>query len=371
MTRFALVLENTNETVPKPDSKRSRDDAKRLCPTGFTLIELLVVIAIIAILIALLLPAVQQAREAARRTQCKNNLKQLGLAVHNFEGTYKYIPAHERDIAAADYPTTPPNPYGSRATFGTLFHLLPYIEQTAIYSMFDTKRSYIDPINMIPNYGTLNPIATKSIISGFLCPSAPGTPPSDNGPYFASVGLPLGPFVTPRTDYVPIKGLHSSLAGCAGLPSVSTKNGMLGTTNSTTSWKIRFADVTDGLSNTICFAECAAKQKLYYRGRPTGATTFTSSVTFAGAGLVLNSYYADHNIARQIRGYSRANLLNIYEPGCSSINVVNENGLYSFHVGGVQVALGDGSARFLSENMSSTVLAAMITRDGGEVFSNE
>ncbi len=337
---------------------------------GFTLIELLVVIAIIAILIALLLPAVQQAREAARRTQCKNNLKQLGLAIHNFEGTYKYIPAHEIDIKAADYPT-PPNPYGVRATFGTLFHLLPYLEQTAIYEMFDRKRSYLDPINMTPAYGTLNPIANKSAITAFLCPSTPGAPPSDYGPYFATIGLPLGPFVTPRTDYVPIKGLHSSLNVCAGGPSVSTKNAMLGTLNTEDSWKIKFADVTDGLSNTICFAELSGKQKLYYRGKPTGASTFTTDTSFAGAGLVLNSYYGDHNIGRQIRGYSGANLANIYEPGCSSINIVNENGLYSFHTGGVQVVLGDGSARFLSENMSSVILAAMITRDGGEVFSNE
>ena len=339
--------------------------------SGFTLIELLVVIAIIAILIALLLPAVQQAREAARRTQCKNNLKQLGLAVHNFEGTYKYIPAHEIDIPVADYPTTPANAYGQRATFGTLFHLLPYIEQTAVYNLFDKKRSYVDPINMPPGYGTLSPTAMQGVITGFLCPSTPGTPPSDYGPYFAGAGIPLGPMVTPRTDYVPIQGLHSSLAVCAGQPNASTKNGMLGTTNSETAWKISFSAVTDGLSNTICFAECAAKQKLYYRGKPTGASTFTSSVTFAGAGLVLNSYYADHNIGRQIRGYSGANLSNIYEPGCSSINVVNENGLYSFHTGGVQVVLGDGSARFLSENMSSAILAGMITRDGGEVFSNE
>ena len=337
---------------------------------GFTLIELLVVIAIIAILIALLLPAVQQAREAARRTQCKNNLKQMALAVHNFEGTYGYIHAHERDIAAAEYPT-PANPYGSTATFGTLFHLLPYLEQTAVYDLFDRKRSYIDPANMIPAYGTLNPVAAKSKITAFICPSTPGDPPSDYGPYFALVGLPLGPFVTQRTDYVPVKGLHRSLAVCAGQPNADTKNGMLGTTDSTTKWKIKFADVTDGLSNTICFAECAAKQKLYYRGKPTGANTFTASVTFAGAGLVLNSYYGDHNIARQIRGYSGANLNDIYEAGCSSINIVNENGLYSFHVGGVQVALGDGSVRFLSENMSSTILAGMITRDGGEVFSNE
>lgn len=257
------------------------------------------------------------------------------------------------------------------ATFGTLFHLLPYLEQSNVYNLFDRKRSYIDPVNMIPAYGTLSIAATQSKITAFICPSTPGDPPSDYGPYFALVGLPLGPFVAPRTDYVPIQGLHSSLAVCAGQPNASTKNGMLATDDTVNRWKIKFADVTDGLSNTICFAECAAKQKLYFRGKPTGANTFTASVTFAGAGLVLNSYYGDHNIGRQIRGYSGANLNNIYEPGCSSINIVNENGLYSFHVGGTQVVLGDGSARFLSENMSSAILAGMITRNGGEVFSNE
>ena len=357
------LLSTRPETQVVPNCKHDR--------RGFTLIELLVVIAIIAILIALLLPAVQQAREAARRTQCKNNLKQIGLGIHNFESTYRYIHAYARDIKPADYPTTPSNPYGAVATFGTLFQILPYIEQANIYDMFDKKRSYIDPINMPPNYGTMNPVAMKSAITAYQCPSTPGPPPSDYGPYFASVGLPLGPLVLPRTDYIPIRGIHSSLAVCAGMPSASTNNGMLGTPDLKDGWKIRFADVTDGLSNTICVAELAGKQKLYYRGRATGANTFTSSVTFAGAGLVLNTYYGDHNIGRQIRGYSGANLNNIYEPGCASINIVNENGLYSFHTGGAQVLLGDGSVRFLSENMASSILAAIVTRDNGEVAALE
>lgn len=330
--------------------------------TGFTLVELLVVIAIIGILVGLLLPAVQAAREAARRMQCSNNLKQMGLAIHNHESTYKWIPACERDIPLASYPP-PSNPYGSTATFGTMYQILPYMEQMNVYNLSDHTRSYLDPINMMPPFGTGNPAANVTI-PGFICPSAPEAP-SDYGPYFASVGLPNAPYVLPRTDYAPLKGLHSSLAGCAGMTPASTNNGMLGTTDSENHYKIKFGEISDGLSNTIMFAEIAGRQKLYYRGKPIPGSTL------ADGGLTLNSFYGDHNVARQIRGYSGSNPANFKEAGCSAINIYNENGLYSFHTGGVQVALGDGSVQFLSQSTTSTVLARLITRDGGEVASIE
>lgn len=336
---------------------------------GFTLVELLVVIAIIGILVGLLLPAVQAAREAARRMSCGNNMKQAGLAVHNFESTYKYIHGSERDIPLAEQPT-PSNPYGQTATFGTLFHLLPYIEQGTIYDMFDKKRSYVDPVNMPPAYGTINKVA-QSPISAYICPSTPGDPPSDYGPYFQANSLPLGSIVLPRTDYIPLKGIHSSLASCAAMTTGSTKNGMLGVTNTVTGWKIKFAEVTDGLSNTICLAELAGKQNTYFRGKKTLGVGFTNVPTFAGFGLQLNSFYGDHNTARQIRGYSGANLNNIIEAGCSSINIINESGLYSFHPGGAQVVMGDGSVTFISQTTSSVVLASLITRNGGETTTTE
>jgi prepilin-type N-terminal cleavage/methylation domain-containing protein len=344
--------------------KRFRQTSKQIPSShrrAFTLIELLVVIAIIAVLIALLLPAVQQAREAARRSQCKNNLKQMALALHNFEGTYNYMPAIGKTIPVADYPT-PANPYGSRDTFGTLFFLLPYMDQAPLYMLFTPKRSYIDPANMVPPYGTLNTAAFAQP-PGFICPSLAGSPQSDYGPYFATVGLALGSFKTPRTDYVPLLGLHSSLAVCAGMANASTKDAMLGTADTEKKPTVRFSEVTDGLSNTILFAELAGKQSWFYKGKDiTGTGPYITNGN-------LNSYFGDQNIARQVRGYSGTNAANPSELGCTGINVLNDNNLYSFHVGGVHVARGDGSVSFLSENMSSRVLAGAITRAGGEVVS--
>ena len=336
----------------------------RTAHSAFTLVELLVVIAIIGILVGLLLPAVQAAREAARRMQCSNNLKQMGLAIHNHESTYKYVPASEKDIPAASYPT-PPNPYGQRATFGTLFHLLPFIEQVSLYNLFDPKRSYIDPLNMPPPYGTAS-TAGFTKISAYVCPSTPGEPPSDYGPYFALIGLGSAPYVVPRTDYIPIKGLHgTSLAQCAGMPNANTRNGLLGTTSAEKKPTIRFSEVTDGLSNTILFGELAGRQKLYFRGRPVPGSTLTDG------GLTLNSYYGDHNASRELRSYSGANIATPSQTGCSPINIYNENGLYSFHTGGIQVCLGDGSVMFLSESLSARVFAALVTRDGGEAVPLE
>ena len=334
--------------------------------SAFTLVELLVVIAIIGILVGLLLPAVQAAREAARRMQCSNNLKQMGLAIHNHESAFKFLPASEITIPAAAYPS-PPNPYAQRATFGTLFHILPYMEQANIYNLFDRKRSYIDPINMPPNYGTASPAAFATIPT-YICPSTPGSQPSDYGPFFATIGLNLGPFILPRTDYIPIKGIHgSSLGVCAGKPNTNTRNGLLGTSNSETKPSIKFAEVTDGLSNTILFGEMAGRQKLYFRGMPTPGDSLGSVVApNTVPGLTLNSFYGDHNTARELRAYSGASINTPNQLGCSAINIYNENGLFSFHSGGIQVAMGDGSVTFLSQSTSTSVYAALITRDGGE-----
>lgn len=330
---------------------------------GFTLVELLVVIAIIGVLVGLLLPAVQAAREAARRMQCSNNLKQLGLAVHNHESTYKYMPAWGRDILAANYPS-PPNPFGQRASFGALFHLLPYMEQTNIYELHDPTRSYLDPANMPAPWGTLSPNAF-SPVTAFFCPSTPGNPPSDYGPYFATLGLPTGAFNGPRTDYSPIRGLHRTLAACAGMPDADTENGMLGSDDLELRWKVKMSAVTDGLSNTILFGEQAGRQKLYFRNVATPGTSLLDG------GLTLNSYYGDQNVARKLRGYSGTTIADPGQAGCSAINIFNLNGLFSFHTGGIQVVMGDGAVRFMTESTSSTVFGRLVTRDGGEIVTIE
>ncbi|MEX0792571.1 MAG: DUF1559 domain-containing protein, partial [Pirellulaceae bacterium] len=226
---------------------------------AFTLVELLVVIAIIGVLVALLLPAVQQAREAARRMSCSNNLKQLGLAIHNHESTYKYVPTYRIQFTAAEYPTSPANPYfaltgDAQSPIGVLGQLLPYLEQGNISDMIDMRRSLIDPVNLpLPFPGGLNDPGVLAPVSVFVCPSTPETP-SDYGPYFGEMGLfpPDTSFILPRTDYIPLRGVHSSLAVCVGMPNATTDNAMLGTNNPIQKRTVKFAEVTDGLTNTIC-----------------------------------------------------------------------------------------------------------------------
>ena len=146
---------------------------------------------------------------------------------------------------------------------------------------------------------------------------------------------------------------------------------MLGTSDRVRKTKVQHGEIADGTSNTILFAEIAGRQKVYYRGRPNPGATLMDN------GLTLNSAWADYNTAREIRGYSGADVAPLpptrVEPlaGCSSINMSNVNGIYSFHTGGANLLMGDGSVRFQKESSTAQVVAALITRDGGEVFSND
>jgi prepilin-type N-terminal cleavage/methylation domain-containing protein/prepilin-type processing-associated H-X9-DG protein len=350
--------------------------------TAFTLIELLVVIAIIAILVGLLLPAVQKVREAAARTQCSNNLKQLGLALHLYHGDYLSFPNAFAFLPQPD-PTVPstytlpspvapttPNPALTGPSMFVL--ILPYIEQGVVYKQIDTTRSFFSPVNMPP----ANP-AYSTPIKTFLCPSSPGAPTADYtadlinsfGNFGVTLNYPDG-LIFGRTDYAPDAGLSIDIPGIninAGASIITEPPAAA----------VRITDITDGTSNTVMLVEDA--------GRP----AWYSSKGLVTSGPAIGSYQAGPNGPCPQGGGAWADPLNYIatngsDPSGSGIAAggnflgipaasyscplmcSNDSEIFSFHPGGTNVVMGDGSVRFLRSGLTTSQVAALLSRAGGE-----
>lgn len=327
---------------------------------GFTLIELLVVIAIIAILVALLLPAVQSAREAARRMQCKSNLKQIALALHNYESSYRVWPAQS---------SQPGSGAAYSAKRGSWFTaVLPYLELDGVFQSFDSNLHWHDPGNSE---------AVNTRVPVLRCPSTPDREGFE-WTVLVNYASPTASYsLTPRdfyygatTDYANVGGVGTQLN--ATLPPNSQladpRNCGILHRNA-----VSLSDVVDGLSNTIMLVECAARPNLYQNGQliPDGTTPKTwsgsSSVTrpFPTGGV-----WASHNKGFLIDG-AQSDGTTATKPGPCSINCSNDNEVYSFHVGSAHALLADGSVRSLSSSTSIENLVALASRNGSEVISGD
>jgi prepilin-type N-terminal cleavage/methylation domain-containing protein/prepilin-type processing-associated H-X9-DG protein len=310
---------------------------------AFTLIELLVVIAIIAILIGLLLPAVQKVREAAARTQCLNNMKQLGLALHNFHDTHGVFPASGWTTAG------PGNPAGRFVGWRPL--TLPYIEQENLQRLYDFDDNWWEEDNLL--------VAAPTPVKTYVCPSTPTRPEMLNlaaKPPRPALTLtrPLAP-----TDYEAIMGVQPSTIN-PHLPTplyTATNRFSVMHRNS----RVKITDVTDGSSMTIMVVECSARP-LTYRLR----TPRPDIPNDQGQG------WADSEGPFSLDGASGDGMLEGcgLAGGCTfAMNKKNDNEPFSFHPGGSNCLFVDGHVQFIRESVPLVVFAALCTRNAGEVVT--
>jgi len=345
---------------------------------GFTLIELLVVIAIIATLIALLLPAVQQAREAARRTQCRNHLKQLGLALHNYHDVHRTLPAGyyswpTRDGSGPAAAMIDPQTWDGGPGWGWGAAILPYLEQGNLASRLPGE---------IPMWDASVADAVAQKLPGFLCPTASGGDEPfeirDAGGNARTVGgraIRVG-----RSHYVASHGQESCWGECGAAVTATIFTDIYNSTTTTVTVRgdvsivadgpfyrnsaTRFRDVTDGLSNTIFLGEHSSRlsEKTWVGVLP-GAFThprFTTPENGPDAAATLTLVHAGPSGGElDITGFPIIHPVNF--------PTMHVGQMYSEHVGGGQICLGDGSVRFVSENIDLLLWAELSSIGEGEV----
>jgi prepilin-type N-terminal cleavage/methylation domain-containing protein len=320
---------------------------------GFTLIELLVVIAIIAILIALLLPAVQQAREAARRTQCKNHLKQIGLAMHNYHDVFNMFP-----LGACAKPSSS---FGIDISIGAFASILPYLEQANLKGLYVDTRPWEQQL----------PAVAQTIVPPYLCPSNTG-PQVDTNPVLAL--YPIGAQIA-ATHYLLSKGADKEW--CFSPSGIAT--GMFGI-----NMRCNFRDITDGSSNTFCVGEGAtggawrvasgAAQNtpiappagrvqqgwIAPQPNPLGVQSQSGYTTGGNWGTTL--YKLNKNPVVETV-YDDAALAN-----CNASTADFTSNFRSPHVGGGQFLLGDGSVKFVSDNIDAILYNNLGGKGDGQVI---
>jgi prepilin-type N-terminal cleavage/methylation domain-containing protein/prepilin-type processing-associated H-X9-DG protein len=336
---------------------------------AMTLIELLVVIAIIAVLIGLLLPAVQRVREAANRAQCQNNLKQIGLALHNYESAKRNLPPV--------FPATPKPPYVGVVpdyfyTWSVLAQLNPYLEQTAIF-----KQTNLDePLYSLPSLTILpdNQYAVQQTVPLFLCPS------DLMEPVGSGYGVPvLGP-----VNYGACFG-SGTTAGGPPYGSPWDADGMFRAAVHGT-----FKEITDGLSNTAAFSESSLgqgptmatgaipgdPQKVYANVPPPLTPAACGKATLWNVQLRRGYLWASGEIrCASYNHYYPPNppeydcVANLSAPGPQQFTAVGFKAARSNHPGGVNLLLADGAVRFISNEIAPSLWTGLSTRAGGEVIS--
>ncbi len=307
---------------------------------GFTLIELLVVIAIISVLVSLLMPAVQQAREAARRTQCKNNLKQIGLGFHNFAATFNgKFPGNTtlfKNPAATAWPFYGmTSPYGSWST-----QILPYLDNGNLFVQYDSSKDWWDNTG-----GNASVAVFKNPM--YMCPTAPNP-----DRVMITTNTAGFTFNAASADYVGVGGIYDT-----SNTSANYHRGVMQAKVSANPTKV--SDITDGLTNTVCVVEICDKPNQWRAGK---LFKDNSTQVFNCANCV-NGQWASPNW-NDLRGYSYDGVTAF---GPCVVNCSNGASIYSFHAGGAQVLMCDGSVQFLGASLSRDVLVALVSVNEGDI----